>query len=63
VAVPLPEPLLAVVIQAALLETVQVQLVPAVTVTEPLPPEYVKDADVAERVYVQGAGSWLTVTV
>ena len=43
-AVPVPVPLLEVVIQETLLEAVQVQPVPAVTPTLPLPPAEVVDA-------------------
>jgi len=56
-------PLLVVVIQEALLEAVQAQQAPAVTVTLPLPPVEVNEPVLGEIVYVHGAASWVTVKV
>jgi hypothetical protein len=49
-------------IQEALLVAIQVQPLPAVTVTVPLPPAEVKEAVVAEIEYEQ-TPFWVTVNV
>src|SRR5437870_11477747 len=62
-AVPLPLPLLLVVSQATVLDALQLQPAPAVTVTLLLPPLDVHDGLLAEIAYVQGAASCVTVKV
>ena len=62
---PFPEPLLpaVMVIQAVLLLAVQLQPMPAVTLTLPLLALDTTDALEDEIEYVQGAAAWLTVKV
>ena len=62
---PFPEPLLpaVMVIQVALLVAVQLQPMPAVTLTLPLLALDATDALEDEMEYVQGAAAWLTVKV
>ena len=61
----MPEPLLpaVMVIQAVLLLAVQLQPMPAVTLTLPLLALDTTDALEDEIEYVQGAAAWLTVKV
>ena len=61
----MPEPLLpaVMVIQLALLLAVQLQPMPAVTLTLPLLALDATDALEDEMEYVQGAAAWLTVKV
>ena len=62
---PFPDPLLpaVIVIQAALLVAVQLQPMPAVTLTLPLLALDTTDPLEAEMEYVQRAAAWLTVKV
>ena len=60
---PLPLPLLLLVSHAALLDALQLQPAPAVTVTLLLPPLEVNDALLAEIAYVHGAPLCVTVKV
>jgi hypothetical protein len=61
---PLPLAPAVIVIQASLLVAVQLQPVPAVTVTVPLAAtDDVKFDDVGAIVNVQGAPAWVTVNV
>jgi hypothetical protein len=61
---PLPLPALPVtVIQDAGLAACQAQPIGAETLSEPPPAPLPSEAPVGDRVYVQGVGAWLTVTV